>query len=142
MAQKNDYYQTLGIGKGASQDEIRKAYKRLARKLHPDLNPGDKASEDKFKKVTEAYDILSDEKKRKMYDQYGFYSDQGFANAGPRPGGGGVGFGGFDFGDIFGGGRGAAEGDSGFRDLFSQFFTNRGSESRPSAERGADLEYA
>jgi len=81
MAQQ-DYYKVLGIGRSASEEEIRKAYRRLARKHHPDLNPGDKAAEDRFKKVQEAYDILSDPKKKQMYDQYGFYSDAGFAGAG------------------------------------------------------------
>ncbi|MBI4910407.1 MAG: J domain-containing protein [Acidobacteria bacterium] len=147
-----DHYETLGIGREASTDDVRKAYRRLARKFHPDLNPGDKASEDKFKKLQEAYDVLSDDKKRKMYDQFGFYSEQGFPPAGARPNApGGFGFGGFDFSDIFGqegpaGGahRGAGprpEGDGGFRDLFSNFFKNRQSHTR-SAERGSDLEYA
>jgi len=72
MAQQ-DYYQTLGVGREADAEEIRKAYRKLARKHHPDLNPGDKAAEERFKKVQEAYDILSDTKKKQMYDQYGFY---------------------------------------------------------------------
>ena len=72
MAQRKDYYETLGVGKDASQDDIRKAYRKLARKYHPDLNPGDKAAEDRFKSVSEANDILGDEKKRKMFDQVGF----------------------------------------------------------------------
>ena len=79
MAAKTDYYATLGIERGAADDEIRKAYRRLARKYHPDLNPGDKTAEERFKKVQEAYDILSDSKKKQMYDQYGFYSDQAAA---------------------------------------------------------------
>src|SRR5580704_4980788 len=103
MAQ-TDYYQTLGVERGASEDEIRKAYRKLARKHHPDLNPGDKAAEDRFKKVQEAYDVLSDSKKKTMYDQYGFYSENGM----PGGAGGGAGagqrgptmdFGGFDFTD-------------------------------------------
>ncbi len=141
MATKHDYYQTLGVPRGASQDEIRKSYRRLARKYHPDLNPGDKPAEEKFKNVQEAYDILSDDKKRQMYDQFGFYSEQGFPppGAGPRPEGGpGMGFGGFDFGDVFPGG--APQDRGGFSDLFSQFF-NRG-KGQQSPERGADLEYA
>src|SRR5881398_3266846 len=97
MPTTQDYYETLKVDRKASQDEIRKSYRRLARKYHPDLNPGDKASEDRFKKVQEAYDILSDSKKRQVYDQHGFYSD----NIPPGgPGGGfnhGPGFGGFDF---------------------------------------------
>src|SRR5580704_14071264 len=104
MAQ--DYYQTLGVARDASADDIRKAYRKLARKHHPDLNPGDKAAEDRFKKVQEAYDILSDPKKKQMYDQGGFYSENGMP-AGPGPGAGGrdqgphMGFGGFDFSDVF-----------------------------------------
>ena len=97
-----DYYKILGIQKNAKQEEIKKAYRKMAMQHHPDRNPGDKASEDKFKNVQEAYDILSDDQKRQMYDKYGFYSEQGF----PPPGGqgqpGGFGFGGFDFGDVFG----------------------------------------
>ncbi|HUQ93280.1 MAG TPA: molecular chaperone DnaJ [Bryobacteraceae bacterium] len=149
MASKNDYYQTLGVSRKASADEIRKAYRRLARKHHPDLNPGDKASEDKFKKLQEAYGILSDDKKRQMFDQYGFYSEQGFPAAGtggPRPNpGGGFGFGGFDFTDQPGappdsGSPGGADG--GFRDLFSQFFHRGRQQQAPRPERGSDLEYA
>lgn len=151
MAAKQDYYKTLGIERGASTDEIRKAYRRLARKFHPDLNPGDKTSEDKFKKVQEAYDILSDDKKRQMYDKFGFYSEQGFPPPGTQGQPGGFGFGGFDFGDIFGraGGPGGArpgagamgEEDAGFGNLFSQFF-NRGRQKAHRPERGQDLEYA
>jgi len=101
MPERKDYYGTLGVDKKASEDEIRKAYRRLARKYHPDLNPGDKAAEDKFKTVQEAYDILSEPKKRAMFDQYGFYSDNGFPPGGPPPGGGpGMGFEGFDFSDF------------------------------------------
>jgi len=71
---KHDYYETLKVPRGASAEEIRKSYRKLARKYHPDLNPGDKAAEERFKNVQEAYDVLSDTKKRQMYDQYGFYS--------------------------------------------------------------------
>src|SRR2546421_747711 len=83
---KHDYYETLHVPKTADAEEIRKAYRKLARKYHPDLNPGDKAAEDRFKKVQEAYDILSDENKRKVYDQYGFYSDNIPPNGGGFPG--------------------------------------------------------
>src|SRR6186713_62352 len=101
MATRKDYYETLGVGRDASQDDIRKAYRKLARKYHPDLNPGDKAAEDKFKAVSEANDILGDEKKRKMFDQVGFYSDSGVPGGGaPGQGGPGMGFGGFDFSDF------------------------------------------
>src|SRR5579863_7641003 len=71
-----DYYATLGVKKTATAEEIRKAFRKLARKYHPDVNPGDKKAEEKFKEISEANDILSDEKKRKVYDQLGFYSDQ------------------------------------------------------------------
>src|SRR5579862_2041949 len=105
---KHEYYETLGVPKGSSADDIRKSYRKLARKYHPDLNPGDKSAEERFKNVQEAYDILSDPKKRQMYDQYGFYSENGFPGAG-GPGGPGAGpqpnmdFSGFDFSDYMSG---------------------------------------
>ena len=79
---KHDYYETLGVPRKADAEEIRKAYRKLARKYHPDLNPGDKSSEERFKNVQEAYDVLSDAKKRPMYDQFGFYSENGYPGAG------------------------------------------------------------
>ena len=148
MPPKHDYYETLHVAKGAAQDEIRKSYRRLARKYHPDLNPGDKAAEERFKQVQEAYDVLSDAKKRQMYDQYGFYSETGVpgagAGAGRQPN---MDFGGFDFSEFFqggapGGGRRASTGTGGgFRDVFSQFFKG-GAAPQPEPEKGADLEYA
>src|SRR4051812_39078184 len=149
---KHDYYETLGVTRTADAEEIRKAYRKLARKYHPDLNPGDKSSEDRFKNVQEAYDILSDSKKRQMYDQFGFYSDNGFAGQQPPTGQGGQGqhfdFSGFDFSDFPGAGQGGAGGGGrrttetggGFRDIFSQFF-GRGSGQEAEPEKGGDLEY-
>src|SRR5690348_10467007 len=100
-ASKQDYYEVLGVARDAKPDEIRKSYRKLARKYHPDLNPGDKAAEDRFKKVQEAYDVLSDAKKRQVYDQHGFYSDNIPPGGSQGPGAGaygpGMGFGGFDF---------------------------------------------
>ena len=146
-----DYYQTLGIDRKADTDEIRKAYRKLARKHHPDLNPGDKAAEDRFKKVQEAYDVLSEPKKKTMYDQHGFYSDNGMPGGGQRPGAGpNMGFGGFDFSDIYakgGGPRGRPQQDPGestnFNDLFGQWFGRGqgGAESSHAPEKGTDLEY-
>src|SRR5437868_10721295 len=119
---KQDYYEVLGVPRRASLKDIRSAFRKLARKYHPDLNPGDKAAEEKFKDVQEAYDVLSDAKKRQMYDQFGFYSDNGM----PPPGAGGPGgenpypggfdFRGFDFNEFARSGqaRSRANGDGGF----------------------------
>src|ERR1700704_7171015 len=87
---KQDYYETLGIKRDAKPEEIKKAYRRLARKYHPDVNPGDKASEERFKLTTEAHDVLSDPKKRKVYDRFGQYSDN-LADAHARGAGPGAG---------------------------------------------------
>ena len=103
MAEKRDYYEVLGIGKNATEAEIKSAYRKLAKKYHPDLNPGDKAAEEKFKEVNEANDVLSDTEKRKRYDQFGFAGVDPNYGAGQSGGGfGGFGAGGVDLGDIFG----------------------------------------
>jgi len=139
---KTDYYELLGVPRKASAKDIRTAFRKLARKYHPDLNPGDKAAEEKFKQLQEAYDVLSDSKKRQMYDQYGFYSENvppgGYGGGAEGTGDVNFDFSGFDFG----GGTGAGTGGGSFRDLFSQFFGGRGgSAAQEEAEIGADLEY-
>ena len=114
MAEKRDYYEVLGLQKGASDDEIKKSYRKLAKEYHPDLHPGDKTCEEKFKEIGEAYEVLSDPDKKAKYDQYGH------AAFDPNSGFGGGGFGGFgDFGDlgdilgnIFGGGFGFGGGSN------------------------------
>ena len=142
---KKDYYQTLGVKKDAKADEIKKAYRRLARKFHPDVNPNDKSAENKFKEVQEAYDVLSDEKKRKIFDRFGYYAD----NLDPdSPFGAGAasgtGTGGFDFsGFDFSGSTGAAGGSS-FRDIFADLFGGGGRAQpeppRPLPKKGRDIE--
>lgn len=139
MAAKKDFYSVLGVSRTASADEIKKAYRKLAMKLHPDKNPGDKKAEEQFKEITEAYEVLSDDKKREMYDQFGFAgAGAGFAGAGAGgPGGfgggfqGGFGNGGADFNDIFG-------------DMFGDVFGSRtggGFRQSRRTHRGADLRY-
>jgi len=134
---KKDYYEVLGLSKTATDDEIKKTYRKLAMKYHHDRNPGDKSAEEKFKEVKEAYEVLSDSKKRAMYDQFG-HAGMGGAAGGEGAGGGFGGFGGFDFGNmgdmgdvlgnifegVFGGGRG------------------RGGRGQNYAHRGSDIGYA
>ena len=167
--QTKDYYGTLGVKKTATTEEIRKAFRKLARKYHPDVNPNDKKSEEKFKEISEANDVLSDDKKRKIYDQLGFYSDSidpVAAEAAARGGYGGQGahgrgarssrgggaqevpfdFGGFDFSGFQGGGGQAQQEQAGggfggsFRDIFSGMF-NGGQRAPRGPQPGTDLEY-
>ncbi len=125
MAEKRDYYEVLGVQKDASAEEIKKAYRKITKENHPDLHPGDKACEERFKEANEAYEVLSDEEKRKKYDQFGH------AAFDPNAGYGGGGFGGFE--DIFGGGFG------GFGDIFSSIFGGGGAaRQNPNAPRRGD----
>lgn len=141
---RRDYYQVLGVARSATPEEIKKAYRKLAMKYHPDKNPGDKKAEESFKEATEAYDVLSDSKKRETYDQFGFAGSQGFGG-GENPFGAGGPFGGGPFAG--GGFRGG--GDS-FQDIFGDVFgdifgarggpgAGPGARRRPA--RGADLRY-
>jgi molecular chaperone DnaJ len=125
---KKDYYQILGVKKDAKADEIKKAYRRLARKYHPDVNPNDKAAEDKFKEVQEAYDILSDEKKRKTFDKFGYYNDNLDPDSpfGAGAAAGGAGAPGFDFSGFDFSGSASSQGGSSFRDIFSDLFGGSG----------------
>lgn len=122
---KNDYYETLGVARNASEEEIKKSYRRLAMKLHPDRNPGDKHAEEKFKHAKEAYEVLSDSRKRAAYDQFGHAGVDG--NAGGGFGGFGGGAGGFN--DIFG-------------DMFGDIFGNRQGGGNAGPQRGNDLLYS
>lgn len=122
-----DYYKTLGVGRTSSADEIKKAYRKLARKYHPDVNPNDKAAEEKFKEIQEAYEVLADSEKRQHYDQLGPNWKAG-AEFTPPPGWQGGGFGtDFDIGDILGGGgRGFGSSQGGFSDFFEAIFGRMG----------------
>ena len=117
---KRDYYEVLGVERGADEAALKKAYRRLAMKYHPDRNPDDKEAEEKFKEANEAYEVLSDAQKRGAYDQYGH------AGVDPQMGGGGFGGGGANFSDIFG-------------DVFSDFFGGGGQRGgRGGPQRGSD----
>ena len=151
-----DYYAKLGVKKTATSEEIRKAFRKLARRYHPDVNPNDKKAEEKFKEISEANDVLSDEKKRKVYDQVGFYSDQidpATAEAYARQQGGQrapVDFEGFDFSGFQGGpghqpgqqsGAGSQSWGS-FKDIFSGIFSGSQQPQRPRGPQpGTDIEY-
>ena len=163
---KKDYYAILGIKKTATADDVRKAFRKLARKYHPDVNPGDKKSEEKFKELSEANEVLSDPKKRKIYDQLGFYSDnidpkaaEAYANSGATGGNpfgaGGNPFGGYNQGGNQGGGQhvefdfrdfdfGGAQHQGGrggsFRDIFSGMFGGAAAQ-EPASAAGTDAEY-
>jgi molecular chaperone DnaJ len=169
--QTKDYYAALGVKKNATPDEIRKAFRKLARKYHPDVNPGDKKSEEKFKEISEANDVLSDEKKRKIFDQLGFYSDSidpataaaaargeygagnPFTSAPPRGTRGNTqevpfDFGGFDFSDFAANRSGQASpprDSSGFggsfKDIFSGMFNGGKASSQQGPQPGTDIEY-
>src|SRR5215510_2671927 len=121
-----DYYKLLGVSRNAKPDDIKKAYRKLARQYHPDVNPGNANSETRFKEISEAFEVLSDPKKREIYDRYGYYSEHA-ASAGAR---GPI----FDFSNF-----GAAN----FKDLFSEIFSSiRGSQGgRAQPSRGSDIEY-
>jgi curved DNA-binding protein len=139
LGMSNDYYQVLGVGRNASAEEITKAYRKLARKYHPDLNPDDRTAKQRFQEIQAAYDCLNDPEKRRMFDQLGPDFERYQSTGGPRQGpfhGGGSGGQGFDFGDIFGQGSGVD-----MNDFFSQFGSGRTqSRSRRSAPaRGQDI---
>ena len=152
-----DYYKTLGLKRNASPKEIQKAYRELARKHHPDMNPGDERAKARFQAVQKAYEVLSDEEKRKLYDRYGssFEAFQGSADAGSRPHGGGFPGGGagggagsfsfddIDLGELFGraaagGGRGGGAAGGGFSDFFRGFSDPSGAATDPG---GRDLQH-
>ena len=123
MAEKRDYYEVLGVPKNASDADIKKAFRTLAKKYHPDMHPGDKECEEKFKEAQEAYAVLSDAEKRKQYDQFGHAAFDGTGG-----GAGGFDFSGMDMGDIFG-------------DIFGDFFGGGGSSSqrRNAPQRGQNI---
>ena len=145
---EKDFYAVLGVGKSAAPDQIKKAYRKLARESHPDHNPGDRAAEERFKDVSEAYDVLSDDKRRREYDEMrALFSSGAFRRSARGGAGGGAGGGApFDLSDLFGGAAGGAGrssddqrfGGAGFSDLFGSIFS--GGSGRRGASRGRDVE--
>ncbi len=132
---EKDYYKVLGVGKGASADEIKKSYRKLARKYHPDANKGDSGAEERFKEISEAYNVLSDDKRRKEYDDARSLFGGGVRMPGSTGAGGGYGF---DLGDLFGGGTSGGGAGGGLGDLLGGVFGRRTTQQRP--RRGADVE--
>jgi len=129
LADKRDYYEVLGVAKSATEDELKKAYRKVAKKYHPDMNPGDKEAEEKFKEAQEAYDVLSNSEKRQRYDQFGHAGVDPSAGGGYNPYGAGFGGAGFDMGDIF-------------ESFFGGGFGGGGSTRRRNApQKGRDLRY-
>ncbi len=147
-----DLYQTLGVRRDASKDEIKKAHRKLALKYHPDKNPEDDVARDKFKRVQEAYDVLSDEEKRAAYDRYGADFEK-IRTTGYQPGASSGGFEGLDLDQIFGGGRGGTQFEGGFSDFFEQLMgggagagmgrggARRGARRAAPPQRGANVRY-
>lgn len=140
---KKDFYSILGVARTATPEELKKAYRKLAMQYHPDKNPGDKKAEEKFKEISEAYDTLSDAKKREMYDQFGHAGSQGFGGAGGPFGGAGAG----GFGGFGGGGQGGDPFQDIFGDVFGDIFgagrgaPGAGPRGRRPQTKGADLRY-
>ena len=128
---KRDYYEILGVTRGASADEIKKSYRKLAMQFHPDRNPGNKEAESKFKEATEAYEVLKDDQKKSAYDQFGHDAFSQGGGGGRGGNGGGSGMGDFDFNDIF----------SNFSDIFGDFGGGRQTKKRSAAQRGSDIRY-
>src|SRR5689334_7794476 len=150
-ARIKDYYAVLRVERGASDDEIKKAYRKLARKFHPDLNPGDKSAEEQFKLLQEAYEVLSNADDRKLYDQYGdnWRAVKAGAGAPPPPGweqrsaprgAGGAGGEGFDFGDFDFSNFRSSGGDAGGFDIFEELFGGAGRGRTQAGARGRDVE--